>query len=108
MINKEIFEIMVKAIAMLLSVLISAVIIPYVKNRLGEGKLERLKEYAEIAVRCAEQIYTPEEWKLKKIYASEYVSSKVAELGIEMTIADIDALIEATVNLIKYGTEYSK
>lgn len=106
--NVDTVNILIKGLVSINVALITAFVIPWLKNRIGESKLAEIQKYAEIVVRCAEQIFSPEEWQRKKAYALSYITDKANEIGIEMTEEDLNSLIESTVNYIKYGTEYSK
>lgn len=93
----------VKAIAMLLSVLLTTVIIPWIKSKISAEKLLEIENYTRMAVRCAEQIFTPDEWKEKKAYVLDYISVKALDIGVEVTPEDIENIIEGCVNEIKKG-----
>lgn len=100
--NNEIIIIIIKAVLAIVSVLVTTVLVPYIKEKLGEDKYNKLVEFTKYAVRCAEQIYTPEEWEKKKAYVSQYITEKAEEMGIGLNEQDIDLLIEGVVNLIKH------
>lgn len=100
--NNEMVSVIVKAVVAVLSVLITSVVIPYIKGKIGENKYNEIKYYVEYAVRCAEQIYTPEQWQEKKAYVKEYIIHKAKEFGIDMTEEDINVLIEGIVNEVKH------
>ena len=100
--NNEMVSVIVKAVVAVLSVLITSVVIPYIKGKIGENKYNEIKYYVEYAVRCAEQIYTPEQWQEKKAYVKEYIIRKANEFGIDMTEEDINVLIEGIVNEVKH------
>lgn len=100
--NNEVVSVIIKAVVMVLSVLITSVVIPYIKGKIGENKYNEIKYYVEYAVRCAEQIYTPEQWQEKKAYVKEYIIRKAKEFGIDMTEEDINVLIEGIVNEVKH------
>ena len=105
--NNEIIIILIKALVLLLSGLITAVVVPYVKGKIGEDKYKEIKFYVEYAVRCAEQLYTPEQWAEKKKYVMQYILSKAKDLGIEMTEEDLNVLVEGIVNEVKHSKEYT-
>lgn len=94
--------VIIKAVLAILSVFITTVLVPYIKERMGNDKYNKLVEYTKYAVRCAEQIYTPEEWEKKKQYVSQYITEKANDMGIGLNEQDIDLLIEGVVNLIKH------
>lgn len=83
----------------------TAFIVPWIKSKVSAEKLAELEKYTEIAVRCAEQIYTPEEWKQKKIYVMGYITQKANEIGIDATEEDINLMVEGIVNLVKKNKE---
>lgn len=100
--NNELITVIIKAVLAIISVVITTVIVPYIKERIGQDKYNKLVEYTKFAVRCAEQLYTPEEWEQKKAYVSQYITEKATDLGIGLNEQDIDLLIEGVVNLIKH------
>lgn len=100
--NNEMITVIVKAVLAILSVFITTVLVPYIKERIGNDKYNKLVEYTKYAVRCAEQLYTPEEWEKKKQYVSQYITEKANDMGIGLNEQDIDLLIEGVVNLIKH------
>lgn len=99
----ELTTVALKCLIMILTTAITAVLIPYIRSKMGEDKWTRLQEYIRYAVRCAEQIYKPEEFEAKKKYVYSYILDKAYELGINLTDKDIDLLIEGIVNEIKKG-----
>ena len=60
-INEQIIKILFEAIFGIATVLITGYLVPWIRNLLGESKYAMLTEYTSLAVRCAEQIYTPEQ-----------------------------------------------
>lgn len=99
--SPELITKLVEAIVTVILLLVSAYVIPWLKNKIGEDKYATIVEFAEIVVRSAEKIYTQEEWAQKKRYAVEMVSAKVKELGIELTTEEINAIIEGAVQAVK-------
>lgn len=102
--KSEIFVPIVGAILTILATLISAYVIPYINQKITAEDMATIRHYIEIAVRCADQIFTPEQWQEKKQYVFEYIC-KVADekLHIKLTPEDIDVLIEGFVRQIHYG-----
>ena len=103
--NNEVVSVIIKSIVAILSVVITTVVIPYLKNKLGEDKYAELTNYVEWAVRCAEQIYTPDEYAKKKEYVMNYIIAKAKEMNIALSEEDIDILIEGVVNLVKHDKQ---
>ena len=100
--NNEMITVIIKAVVAVLSVLITSVIVPYIKGKIGENKYEEIKYYISYAVRCAEQLYTPEQWQEKKAYVFAYIVRKAEDLGINMSEEDLNVLIEGIVNEVKH------
>ena len=90
-----------KAIISVILILISAYVIPWLKNKVGEDKYATIIEFAEIVVRSAEKIYTQEEWAQKKAYAVNMVSKKAQELGFDINEKEINAIVEGAVQAVK-------
>ena len=99
--SPEMITKIVEAVVTVILLLISAYVIPWLKNKIGEDKYALLVEFAEIVVRSAEKIYTPEQWEAKKQYAMNLVKEKTYELGIELSIEEINAIIEGAVQAVK-------
>ena len=87
----------IKAVVELLLAIVSAFLIPYIKQRVSAAKLEKLIRYADIAVTAAQQIYTPEEWDVKKQYVRDFLERK----GYDVNLTEVDATIEAAVKRVK-------
>lgn len=99
--SPELITDLTKAILSVVLILISAYVIPWLKNYVGQDKYETVLEYAEILVRSAEKMYTPEEWAQKKAYAVNMLSVKAKELGIDLNEKEINAIIEGAVQAVK-------
>lgn len=98
----EQLEILVKALGVLMSLVITFVIKPYIDSKISQTEQEQLLKYIETGVRCAEQIYTKEEWAEKKAYVVEYVAGILSNLvHLNLTAEEIDTLIEGMVFEVK-------
>lgn len=105
-------EFIVKICVFIISVvsaLISVYLIPYLKSKGYYDEFHVFESFVIDIVRSANQIYTKEEWKLKKEYAMKLVTEYVNEhsrLGLKED--QIDAIIEGIVKEIKIndGIEY--
>lgn len=83
---------------------VSSYIMQYLRAKLTDSELDRLIKFIKIAVKCAEQIYTPEEWKRKKTYVLEQVEGFLNDrIKIKLTAEQINLLIEGVVNEVKKG-----
>lgn len=100
----EELEILVKAIAILVALFITKVIKPLIDSKVSQQEYAKLEELVKIAVRCAEQIFTPEEWEQKKEYVVAYVNDILgSQIKLTLSMEQIDTLIEGCVNLVKRG-----
>jgi len=90
-----------QAILSVVLILISAYVIPWIKNKIGEDKYMALVDFAEIVVRSAEKIYTPEQWQEKKKYAMEAIVKKSCEIGLNLSEEELNAIIEGAVHAVK-------
>ena len=93
----------VQALITLLAALISAVVVPWIKGKVGEQNMNDFLRWVEIAVAAAEQIYTATDGEKKKRYVLNYLYSK----GVEVDETDVDLAIEAAVLKLHadlYGT----
>lgn len=102
--TNELFVKVCISIITILSALITTFVIPFIKSKISQQNLDKLIEYTKIAVRCAEQIYTPEQWKEKKQYVMDYLLSFVNyRLNIKIKEEDLDVIVEGIVNEVKHG-----
>lgn len=90
----------------IISVLITGILIPYLKQKYGKEKVTSVLEAVEIAVKAAEQIYTKTgQGQLKK----QYVLMRLNEQGIKLSEKELDDMIEASVlELNRWKQEISK
>lgn len=73
--------------------IVTRYLIPWIIERRGRERLEKLWQYARIGVQAAEQIYGAGTGKDK----AEWVRSFLAERGFTVSAAEIRAAIEAAV-----------
>lgn len=100
----EQLTILVRALAIVLGLIATYIIKPYIDSKISQTEQETLKKYIEMGVRCAQQIYTPEEWEQKKSYVMGYVKDIMKEkLKIELSDKEISTLIESAVYELKKG-----
>lgn len=94
----------ISAVIALISALVSAFLIPWLKTKIDANKLQTIKTYVEIGVKAAEQLYTAMDGEEKKAYVINFL----AEHGIRFDVSTIDQLIEAAVLQLHhelYGSE---
>ena len=94
----------ISAVIALISALVSAFLIPWMKTKIDADKLQTLRTYVEIGVKAAEQLYTAAEGDKKKAYVISFLAGK----GIKFDVEIVDKLIEAAVLQLHhelYGSE---
>ena len=72
---------------------IAAFLVPWLKEKLGAEKLQKLQELIVIAVRAAEQIFGPKTGAEKKAYVQRWLKAQ----GVKADPERVDAMIEAAV-----------
>lgn len=105
----DLFMKLVMSLISVLGVIFTAYVVPMIKANISQKQLDQLAYYVSVAVRCAEQIYTPEQWKEKKQYVFDYILDIVnSKLHINLDEKDIDVIIEGIVNEIKHDGDVKK
>ena len=84
---------LLQAVITLISIIITTFLIPYIKKKLSNERLEELKKWVGIAVKAAEQLYGSKTGQQKKEYVVAFLLSK----GIVVDIDEVTALIESEV-----------
>lgn len=84
---------LIQAIIALFSAIITGFLIPYLKRKLSEQKLEELQKWVSVAVKAAEQLFSGQTGQQKKEYVVAFLLSK----GIVFDVEDVTALIESEV-----------
>jgi len=82
-----------KLLIELVCLCITAVLIPYLKQRYGDNKVTEALKWVKIAVAAAEQIYTAADGDKKKKWVLDYLEQR----GIVLDEDELDAAIEAAV-----------
>lgn len=78
----------------IVSVLVTGVLIPLLKQKYGKEKVVSVIEAVDIAVKAAEQIYSKQgQGHLKK----QYVLQRLKDQGIKVDSKELDDMIEASV-----------
>ena len=66
----------ISAVIALISALVSAFLIPWIKTKIDADKLQTLRTYVEIGVKAAEQLYTATDGAAKKAYVVNFLAEK--------------------------------
>lgn len=83
----------VQAVITLLVALVSVVLVPWIRGKVGEQNMADFLKWVEIAVAAAEQLYDSTAGQTKKNYVLAYLD----ERGYTVEERDLDAAIEAAV-----------
>lgn len=84
----------ITAVIGLLTAIITAFLVPYIKANIEAKNLESLLKIAKIAVEAAEQIFKESGMGAKK---KEYVEKYLAEHGYTLDSDELDVVIESAV-----------
>lgn len=100
--NSELFVQIVVVLIMLVGVIVSSYVIPFIQSKTQGTELEKLYVYAKKAVEWANQTIPQEEWKRKKVEVMTLVIAYMDEhLKIKLSVEQIDVIVEALVNEAK-------
>lgn len=90
------------------TILITGVLFPLIrtawmqkKSEMTQEQQETIQYWTEIGVRWAKQWLQSESGEKKKAEVMVYVSDKLTELGIKVSAADLDKIIEAVYESVK-------
>ena len=82
-----------QAIITIVSLVLTGIVIPYIRQKIGEEKAENLKKWISVGVKAAEQVYGSKTGQTKKEYVVSFLKSK----GITFDTDEVSALIESEV-----------
>lgn len=99
--EKEILELVIKLVFAIISVIITSVIVPWVKTKVDSTKYADFLVLVKKCVEAANQLYTPEEWAMKKVYVLNITSNYCSEHGVDVSPEELDAIIEGFVKAVK-------
>ena len=92
----------IKIVIMILTAVGMYFVIPFLKAKTTSSELESLIEFVTVGVRAAEMMYKETGMGAKK---KEYVVEYLKELGYEVDVNEIDAMIEGAVFDLKNSLE---
>lgn len=90
----------IEAVAALIAVIITAVVIPYIKSKTTTQQQAQINAWVKIAVAAAEQIYKGSGRGEEK---KEYVINWLEERGFTLDEDELDVLIESAVYELNNG-----
>lgn len=83
----------IQAVLTLAVALITAFVIPWLKNKIGAQNMDEFMRWVQIAVAAAEQLYESTDGDEKKAYVVNFLASK----GFKVDTEELDNAIEAAV-----------
>ena len=86
-----------QAVISLAAILISIYLIPFIKQKLGAEKLNKVLTWVETLVACADQIYQRHEGEAKKQYVIERLTCILKQYNLTVDMQVLEDLIEAEV-----------
>lgn len=98
-------DIVVKVLIPILGAILTYLIVPLILQKTTKQQRENIYFWVTVAVQAAEMIYKEKgQGKLKKEYVVDFLVSK----GINITIQELDVLIEAAVKELNMAQEALK
>ena len=89
-------------VVLFLMAIITSVIVPYIKEKIGNEKLARYKYWVSTAVECAEMIFNEQGMgKIKKEYVVNFINEMFNKNKTVITIEQIEILVESAVKVMK-------
>lgn len=89
---------LILALIPVLGTILTVYIIPLLKEKIGNEKLEKYKEWATMAVKCAEMLWTESgKGQDKKAFVLEYLNNLFNSKKTVITDEQLNVLIEAAV-----------
>lgn len=98
--NIDLTQIVVAVIGVL-GVIITTVVVPWIKANTTERTQTIIDNIVKTAVYAAQQMYSPEQWQEKKTYAIEAVDKALRARGIVLDTDEISNAIEAMLKSVK-------
>ena len=83
----------IEAVLQLLVAVAVVFIIPYIRKKLGNARMEEVLQWVDIAVAAAEQIFAASDGERKK----QYVISMLWDKGYKLNDVEVNQMIEASV-----------
>jgi LL-H family phage holin len=99
--NEKLFDIILMLIP-ILGIIITGIIIPFIKEKIGSEKLAKYEHWANIAVRAAEMLWVESgKGADKKQYVVDFLNKMFNKNKVVITEQQIEILVEAAVKQMK-------
>lgn len=80
-------------------------VVKYIKSKNQTENMDKVLEYAEIAVRYAEQFYKDQGGEVKYQEASKWLSNQALKVGIKLSDDEVRGIIEGVLKKIAWEFE---
>lgn len=84
------------------SAVVTYFLIPWLKTKVDENKMEKFRLFVTDAVRAMEQIYTPDQWLAKKTQVVKASQEYLNQLDLSLSEDQIEIIVEGIVNVVKH------
>lgn len=92
--------VIIEAVIALIGVVITAIVIPYIRSKTTVAQQQQINNWVKIAVAAAEQIYIGTgRGTEKKAHVIAFLNSK----GVTIDVESVDAMIESAVYELTHG-----
>lgn len=99
--NETMFKIVLMVIS-ILGTVITGIIVPYIKEKLGNEKLANYEEWAMLAVQCAEMVFDERGMgETKKEYVVNFLNEMFNKNKVVITEEQLNILVESAVKQMK-------
>ena len=99
--NDILFQIVLGVIS-ILGTILTGIIIPYIKEKIGNEKLAKYEYWASMAVECAEMIFKEQGMgETKKEYVVNFLNQMFNKNKVVITEEQIEILVESAVKQMK-------
>ncbi len=98
--NEFIFEV-IKVIVMIAALVITRYLVPWLKEKIGQGKLAQIEKWARYAVEMAQQVHWSQPGEDRKALVIEFLKEILTSKNISISDEQLDVLIESAVKEMK-------
>lgn len=99
--NEVLFEIIIGLLSILATIL-TGVVVPYFKERIGNEKLAKYEYWTSTAVECAEMLYKEQGMgEAKKEYVVNFLNEMFNKNKVVITEEQLEILVESAVKTMK-------
>lgn len=103
--NETLFQIILGVIS-ILGTILTSIIVPYIKEKIGNEKLTKYEYWASMAVECAEMIFNEQGMgETKKEYVVNFLNQMFNKNKVVITEEQIEILVESAVKQMKLNED---